>query len=63
MYDKNWMKFEQSGKVSDYLSYCEKIQNRYATDRQDVRNEDENIDGAELYTDRYGSDFHAGRGI
>lgn len=61
--DKNWMKFERSGRVADYLRYCQQSRNCYGFDSQSVRNEDDKNDGAELYTDRYGSDFHAGGGV
>lgn len=59
--DKNWMKFEQSGRVSDYLEYCAKSRNRcWQDDRPERRNEDGETDGAELYSDGYGPDHHAG---
>lgn len=61
--DKSWMKFERSGRVADYLKYCEQSRNCCGSDSHNVRNEDDKNDGAELYADRYGSDFHAGRGI
>ena len=58
--DKDWMKFEQSGRVSDYLEYCAKSRNRWESDSPENRNEDDETDGAQLYADGYGADFHAG---
>lgn len=57
MRDQNWMKFEASGRVDDYLAYC-RGQNRTLRERDD-RNEDEDVDESELYADRDGFEFHA----
>ena len=72
--DKNWMKFEASGRVDDYLAYCRNSQNRYGTSVDDRnsnrnnrydrnhgydRNEDEDVDESECYPDRDGFEFHA----
>ena len=61
MRDLNWMKFEASGRVDDYLSYCRSSKNRYGTSRDDRydRNEDEDVDESECYPDRDGFEFHA----
>ncbi len=57
MRDQNWMKFEASGRVDDYLAYCQ-ARNCAQRDR-DLRNEDEDVDESELYPDRDGNQFHA----
>lgn len=57
MRDQNWMKFEASGRVDDYLAYCQG-KNSFARER-DLRNEDEDVDESELYADRDGFEFHA----
>lgn len=57
MRDQNWMKFEASGRVSDYLAYCQG-RNSSNWDR-DTRNEDEDVDESELYPDWDGDKLHA----
>ena len=57
MRDRNWMKFEASGRVKDYLAYCQGRNSSRWED--DTRNEDEDVDESELYPDRDGDQFHA----
>lgn len=59
MRDKNWMKFEASGRVDDYLTYCRYNQDpqRIFGDKRNDRNEDE--DESECDPDGDGFDFDA----
>lgn len=61
MKNKNWMRFETSGRVDDYLAYCQSIDKPMPT--RSSRNEDEDLDESECYPDRDGFDFHARGGV
>ena len=57
MKDKNWMRFESSGRVDDYLAYCQGID--HSMRGRNSRSEDEDFDESDLYPDRDGFEFHA----
>lgn len=63
MEEKDWMCFEKSGRVSDYLAYCQSSQGRFSGyDTNDVRRGEEQ-DGADLCPDGDGAENSSGRGV
>lgn len=51
--EKTWDEFWQTGKVTDYLSYCSK------KEREERKQKEEACYGTVRCTDRNGSDRHA----
>lgn len=65
MIDQDWMKFEQSGSVADYLEYRKKSERDAGQSKEadGAWSRKECTDGAADYSDRHGAYFHARRGI
>lgn len=63
MMDRNWMRFEQSGRVADYLEYLRQSGDHFTWGSEDGCDREEGTDGAELHSYRHGAHFHADRGI
>ena len=61
MEDKDWLCFEKSGLVADYLTYCQSSIGKYAeygVDNSRGRSVKQN--GADLYSDRNDTKYDAG---
>lgn len=53
MKEKEWLCFEKSGRVSDYLNYCQSNAGRLGGYGDEDTKRCGRQDGADLYTDRY----------
>ncbi len=63
MEEKDWMCFEKSGRVSDYLAYCQSSRGKFSGyDASNTRRGEEQ-DGADLYDDGDGAENSSGRGV
>lgn len=63
MEEKEWLCFEKSGKVSDYLAYCQSSAGRYSEYEAAVTGRCEKQDGADVYSDGNGIEDSSGGGI
>lgn len=60
MEEKEWLCFEKSGRVSDYLAYCQSSIGKYAEYGTDSQGRSGNLDGADMYSDRDDTKYDAG---
>lgn len=60
MEDKNWLSFEKSGLVADYLQYCASSVGKYADYETKDRGRSVEEHGADLYPDRDDTECDAG---
>lgn len=64
MIEQEWMKFERTGRIEDYLAYSKVHETGYATtDYGRNAKEREKKDGADHYGYRYGVGSYTHRGL
>lgn len=63
MEEKEWLCFEKSGKVSDYLTYCQSSPGRFSEYDTAVARRCEEQNGTDLCTDGDGAEDSSGRGV
>lgn len=59
MEDKKWLSFEKTGRVTDYLTYCQSSIGKYAEYETDSQGRRGNIYGADVHSDRNNSECDA----
>ena len=59
MEDKKWLSFEKTGRVTDYLTYCQSSIGKYAEYETDSQGRRGNIYGADVHSDRNNSEYDA----
>lgn len=60
MEDKEWLCFEKSGRVSDYLAYCHSGVGKFTEYETADSRRCEKEDGADMYPDGNDTEFRSG---
>ena len=63
MIENEWISFEKSGKVSDYLAYCMSSADRFGGCVQETAKRWEGQNGADMCSDGDRAERSSGRGI
>ncbi len=63
MEEKEWLCFEKSGRISDYLAYCRSSAGKYSEYETAVARRCEEQDGADLCSDGDGAEDGSGRRV
>lgn len=63
MEDKEWLRFEKSGRIADYLTYCQSSVGRFTDFGTDRQGDERVTNGTDVYSDRNDPEFRSGGGI